>query len=538
MRARPRVRRAGAEGHTPGGGERLAAGRFVALHLALLAAALAAFAWRMRHFAIDDFFITYRYAENLASGHGLRFNPDDVVFGTTAPGFALLLAALRWATGVAVPLLGTALTVVALLAVAAVVLRESAPARRGEAVLAVWLIGTSTFFWLHNGGELFAVAALLVTAGHLAARRPAWAGVLAGVAVCFRPDAGLGVAALAAWLGWRQRRLPHRFAWPAAAVIAAGLVAARLWFGRFLPATLEAKRWQVHWRPQVWPGGADFWPAFLETSARTIFHTALVPLLVAGAAGALIAFRRSGDGVRTLLLWAAATVVAYPLLGVAVYPWYGIPLLLALMVGYAYAAGAAGRAAFAFFQGAPGGRRSAVAVAAGLLVAALVAAPMVRLTVLRAAPLLRAGIQPVRFDLYRRSGLWLARNVPPDSRIAALEVGTVGFYSRLHVHDLLGLVSPEALPALADGGLEASFRAGRPDLLLAYSPQAAFLDPILRAPGFAAAWSELARFDSGGQSVVVYRRRPTADPRAGGEAATADVLRSAQTPTPRSQEAR
>ena len=62
--------------------------RFVALHLALLAAGLAAFAWRMHGFAIDDFFITYRYAANLAAGDGFRFNPDDTVFGTTAPGFA------------------------------------------------------------------------------------------------------------------------------------------------------------------------------------------------------------------------------------------------------------------------------------------------------------------------------------------------------------------------------------------------------------------------------------------------------------------
>ncbi len=38
----------------------------------------------------DDAFITYRYAFNLANGHGLVYNPGEKVMGTTAPLFALL----------------------------------------------------------------------------------------------------------------------------------------------------------------------------------------------------------------------------------------------------------------------------------------------------------------------------------------------------------------------------------------------------------------------------------------------------------------
>src|SRR5918912_119366 len=40
---------------------------------------------------IDDAYITFRYARNLATGLGLVYNPGEWVLGTTAPGWAMLL---------------------------------------------------------------------------------------------------------------------------------------------------------------------------------------------------------------------------------------------------------------------------------------------------------------------------------------------------------------------------------------------------------------------------------------------------------------
>src|SRR6202022_2682648 len=41
--------------------------------------------------AIDDAYITFRYARNLAEGLGLVYNPGEWVLGTTAPLWAILL---------------------------------------------------------------------------------------------------------------------------------------------------------------------------------------------------------------------------------------------------------------------------------------------------------------------------------------------------------------------------------------------------------------------------------------------------------------
>src|SRR5438105_2649940 len=41
---------------------------------------------------IDDAYITFRYARNLAEGVGLVYNPGEWVLGTTSPLWAILLA--------------------------------------------------------------------------------------------------------------------------------------------------------------------------------------------------------------------------------------------------------------------------------------------------------------------------------------------------------------------------------------------------------------------------------------------------------------
>lgn len=504
--------------------------RFVGLHLLLLAVLIGALAFHARDYALDDFFITYRYADNLAREDGFRFNPGETVFGTTAPGHGLLLAALAAVSGAPLPRVGSAVTALAVAWICALLIRASYPQRRYEGVLAAWLLAANTFFWLHIGGEVFTVTALLMTAGHLAARRPVAAGIVAGLAVWFRPDAALGVAALGTLLLVRGRRLPHRFGWPAAAVIASGLLAAWAWFGSVFPETLEAKRLQTQWRPDIWPSGVDFWPRFLQHVAENHFLGTLIPLVAFGLVGCALALRRADDAVRTLVLWAATTIVVYPLLGVAMYPWYGLPLLFALITGFAYAVGAAGRAVAAYFDPArpatPTGRppRRALgaiaAIAAGLAVAALLSWPLADLTWRRTRDLLANDGGAPRLEIYREAGHWLAAHSPVDSRIAALEVGALAYYSQRHVHDILGLVSPASLPGVARGDLVAAFHAGRPDHFLYYSPLAGLLDPIIQSPGFAAGWEVAHRIRRGkDRELILYRRR------GGGADPTMDVLR-------------
>jgi arabinofuranosyltransferase len=68
------------------------------LAVAVPAAAAAYHASGYRHAAIDDAFITFRYAENLATGKGLVYNPGEHVEGTSAFLFTVVLAFFRFFT--------------------------------------------------------------------------------------------------------------------------------------------------------------------------------------------------------------------------------------------------------------------------------------------------------------------------------------------------------------------------------------------------------------------------------------------------------
>jgi len=157
----------------------------------------------------DDIYITYRYAYNLAHGRGLVFNPGQRTFGVSDPGVAIVLAAGHRATGLPIPALGTAVTALALLAIAGVLLGAARGAgREPEGWLGGTLLLASPYLWLSQGaGPLPALALLLLATRAAGARWPWQAGLLAGLAFCCRPDAALGAGVLALLLAaedWRR----------------------------------------------------------------------------------------------------------------------------------------------------------------------------------------------------------------------------------------------------------------------------------------------------------------------------------------------
>src|SRR4029077_17714888 len=138
----------------------------------------------------------------------------------------------------------------------------------------------------------------------VAGEAPLAAGLLAGLAVWCRPDTLLGAAVLGLLL-WRESpRLPGRYAPAAGLVIAAGLAAAHLWFGRFLPVTLEAKRLQASLRPQTWKAGWNFWGEELRLFARPYAGDRTMLLVAAGAVGLWPLLRHGGRTGRLLGLYA------------------------------------------------------------------------------------------------------------------------------------------------------------------------------------------------------------------------------------------
>lgn len=472
----------------------------------VLAGIIAGALFQQGEVGLDDVFITYRYAQNLAEGQGFVFNPGERVFGTTAPGFALLLAGVHRLSGLSIPASAVFLTGLSALVIGLFVFLHARAAGRGlEAFGGAVLLASTTYLWVHAGSEIPFALALLMVAARILERRPTTAGLVAAFAVWCRPDALLG-AGVVALLEWRaRRRLPWRYGVTVGLGVAAGLVLAWIWFGVPLPSTLEAKRVQASLGAQFWASGLSFWgtgyqalsPYMVEPEQRFAFWA----LALLGGPALWCHGGRSG---RVLVGTAAAYLLAFPLLGVPYYTWYSLPVVIALCFGFSFAAGELARRTHAFF----GAGRAGVALAL-LFVLTVFGATTWRLAVRGHGVLTHRAHDP-RYHFYREVGEWLGANARPGDELAFVEVGTIAFYSRLPLRDQLGLVSPESLPFLAARDLAGAFLARPTSLYLADEKLGGFTGTVPSEPWFAPAFKEEKRFPSAAldRTLVVYRRVP------------------------------
>ena len=496
--------------------------------LALWGLMAAVFVQRLAGRSLDDFFITYRYAWNLAQGNGFVFNPGERVYGVTEPGMVFWLAFWHRLTGVPVHWLGTVTTAIGLVVTAGLLLgfhpQRSHPAGSlgdpkdlGEGKvrpprsfrlvprpqddrstgLAFFLGGTllvsSTFLWAVHGAGVFVVFALLTAAAVCAERRPGLAGGLASAAVWLRPDAGVGLAALGLLLWRERRRFPVRFALVAAAGLAAGLLASWLYFGTVVPNTLGAKRVFAAWDPAARASGRAFWAGAVPLLRRHLgsWWPAAAGL---GAAGLWPLWRRGGRPGRLLLLFGVSLAVLYPLLGVPFFAWYVVPTVMALLYGIGFAAEAAAGAV------RPPRVRQAVVVLLFLLLAVPAA--------VRGRRWMNATADLPHYEAYRAAGLWIRGNYGPSAEVSALEVGTVAYWSERHVEDLLGLVTPAAIPFVERQDVARAFYNHPTEVVVLKPSLEGLIGPLRGGAWFRRRYEEIVRFPAGeDDDVVIYRHR-------------------------------
>jgi hypothetical protein len=456
--------------------------------------------------AADDVYITYRYAQNLAAGHGFVFNPGERVFGVTDPGVGLLLGGLTAATGIPIPVLGTLLTGLAVVCIC-LLLAADAPTRgaRRAALAAGTLTVASPMVWLSQGaGPILALAALLASA-RLARGSLVASGIAAGAAAWFRPDALVGATLLGVLLLRRRGPRAIPFLAGSGAVVLAGLALAAWWFGRALPETLEAKRQFAALRPELFTGFHGFWGRAWDLFRAVQGAEVAGPVVVLAVAG-LVAHaasarwrRESGPLLGILLAYSCLLVGVYTWAQVPFFVWYVVPVVIGIFHSAASALrGAIGRLA-------PRRRWAGVALM-GVALAAL------------GGPLLHASLRwwqggnagDWRHEAYRAVGAWLRDNTDPREDVAFDEIGIVAFTSQRPVRDLIGLVSRESRPFAARGDQVGAFlaRPARSVVVHTFTRRGG-TRPIVSRPWFRAAYEEVARlpFPRFGAHASIYRLR-------------------------------
>lgn len=403
----------------------------------LLAAAVAYGFWGCSY---DDNYITYRYARNWLAGEGLVFNPGERVFGTSAPGYAVLLGALAAAgrpLGLEIHHAGTAVSVLSLLALGWI-LKSAAGSREGWPLLAGFA-ATALLLPVNVrllGAEAFPAAALAAGAAYalLVRERPVAAGALVGGAMFLRLDAGLAAAVLGLVEWRRQGRLPRLYAIAGLAPLAAWLGFLYAYYGRVVPLTLAGKRAlrEVPYTFREWQMFSSTLPA--------VGWSALLGGALAGL-GVLLWRARRQPLVVALAAWLGLHEVAYRALGVWFAPWYHLALVQAVVALFVLAVWSLARA----LAGGAADRRAW----AGVLFA-LFLLPVLVPSARHAAAAWGRPTDP-RYEIYAAVARYLSEHAPAEAEVLALEIGVLGYLAPCRILDLGALVSPRFTAAKFTG---------------------------------------------------------------------------------------
>ena len=382
---------------------------------------------------VDDAYIQFRYAANLAAGHGPVFNAGERLEGASGGIWIGAVALASALTGRDAGSCARTLSIVfaGFAAAAAAALGHAIEGRRGAGLAAiVWAALPTPALYAATGLETAAFAFALLGVGAAVARGRRGPATLAGaLAATLRPE-GI-VLALGAAPFWKRLGRAGRFALGGGVLAAAVIAAARLsYYGQPVPRPVLVKgviaaagagaglRYLGQAAFEWWP----LLPAALWIAPR---FRVLLPALAPATLWIGVVLARGGD-------WMPGGRYLLPLL---------------VIVAFAAAMAAArlpGRAAL-WLAIAP--------VAWGLVLLMPHEQPLDQTSYVPAGRAWRAMAEHrVQSRWWEGLGTWVRRSVPPGTFLATGPSGALPYAARLRTFDLYGLCSQVTQPREGEAG--------------------------------------------------------------------------------------
>jgi len=383
----------------------------------------------------DDAYIAFRYAENLSRGRGLVFNPGEHVLGFTSPLHVLLAAGLHALVGHAwLPPVMAGLGCVGWWVQAACVFRLLQPALGARASLALAALlavgGANSQQWVALETNL---AVALALAALLAARGGAWlaAAAIVGVACLMRPDASI-MAGLLGLLGWSELgkgvRRPLLVFW---GVTLPWVLFATWYFGSPVPEPLRVKFQRTALLDYGEHAASELTRTLLGVDTAEPWLIAIATGLAIGGSVKLLRLERR---LWPLVAYGALHLTAYLFLRpFRAHVWHLYPSILVFAL-------CAWTLLATTFVSAP---RAVARFSAALALLVLLGVYASR-TLNFARDLPTGHWFGSRDATYRAAAAYLRSNARAGDRVAAVEVGTLAYYSDLPMRDLGGLVTRDS----------------------------------------------------------------------------------------------
>ncbi len=448
---------------------------------------------RNSSYGFDDSFITYRYADNLRHGYGLVFNPGERHYGSTAMGFAIVLAGLSTGLG---PIgfgdlasIARCLSAMSLALIAFVLNRIMMRLISHRWVAYLASAGLSLYIFAAAvsseavGHETYPFIAILALSAFLIFFKGSFlAGAIClGISPMIRPDCVVFIALVILiliarqhiWRDIAKREVLVVFIVSGALVILWGIFTT-IYFGSPMPETMVAKRAQRL---------LGYWPLFrlkiIEQEMLRSLTVWLGAVLIVGIVATSYGLFKSMRGATKLplrvhrdalcwsltwMLFAVGLVLAYRQFRVTYWPWYFFPIYFSLLFSTAIAS----------VDIATQYRR----LSRGLVIVGLAALAFDSPTAVKG--LARWIIErPTNLHLgsYDPIVAYLRAHEPNGTSVATAEPGYLGYRlgPRFTIVDELGLASPGVARHILLSDLDYPFRRWQPKYVIVsyagkYSP--------------------------------------------------------------------
>jgi hypothetical protein len=413
---------------------------------------------------IDDAFITFRYARNILSGAGFAFNPGEHVMGTTTPFYTLLLALVALLFGgpsANFPVISLFINAIAD-AVTCIFLwklgEKLDKPMVGYAAGVLWAIAPFSVTFSIGGMETSLYVFLLTASflSHLEKRRTTTA-LLGILAVLTRPDAVLliGMLALDRLIQWikndRERTISELIAFLAPAFV--WVLFSSLYFGSPIPHSVQAKMEVYRLEPYsalirllqhyATPFMENNWGGQISIGVGLIAYPTLFFI------GSMRAMRKN-PGFWPFMVYPWIYLLVFSIPNPLIFRWYLTPPLPAYFLLILYGLFDLLCSLGKLLQKIPNISISKLSTI--LPVVILFAFPILsslsdwRLTPAHGNKTPAPDMAYIQLELYYRQAAELLKpQIKPGERIAAGDVGVLGYYTNTQILDTVGLNSPESL---------------------------------------------------------------------------------------------
>lgn len=438
-------------------------------------------------FAHDDSYITFRYADNWLNGLGLRFNPSEVYYGTTAAGYAVILALLSWSCLTAtdflhlgapatcsIPNISVILSSLGVSAIVIVIylLMDGLKSRQRLTLGLISAVSLFSSYFLENsaGHETNVFLGAIFLSSYLIFYREKF--ILGGIglflATTFRPDVLASVLVFLVTLYFLRDRFGNgwkRVIYTFIPLLILWLIFAKINLGSFLPGTMLAKKAQV---------ALDIWPTFnLQHSGAQILEYLGLRATVFVVSGLFVflalyrtRFRTAGLADYQICLLAIfagqlLSYLGYLSLNVTYWSWYGVPPAIGLLC-----LGLAGW--LSVLHRINESELPLEVKNAALVSLAFVGGTLVYPEVLQTYAWAKERHINTHLSAYDEMVAFIKKDAPNGAVIQMNEPGWFGFMlgSKYKINDELGLVTPGVAAALLKGNYRFLYRTENPDYLV------------------------------------------------------------------------